>query len=165
ADFQQSGTGGASPALAPGAPLVPGTLTLDQLEAQAIRQSVAHHQGNLSRVARGPGPQPRGPVPAPRQIRHSLVMSLRVKLLLFVVVIHAVLLALAAQLRTTNAVLFIATELLLLGSLVLSAQLYWGFVRPLQLIAAGTAAMQARGFHPEIRARGPARNGPAHRRL
>ena len=73
-------------------------------------------------------------------------MSLRVKFLLFVVVIHAVLVALAAQLRTTNAVLFIATELLLLGSLVLSAQLYRGFVRPLQLIAAGTAAMQARDF-------------------
>ncbi|AMJ67279.1 histidine kinase [Hymenobacter sp. PAMC 26628] len=73
-------------------------------------------------------------------------MSLRVKFLLFVVVIHAVLLALAAQLRTTNAVLFVATELLLLGSLVLSAQLYRGFVRPLQLIAAGTAAMQARDF-------------------
>ncbi|WP_245897043.1 sensor histidine kinase [Hymenobacter nivis] len=74
------------------------------------------------------------------------MMSLRVKFLLFVVVIHAVLVALAAQLRTTNAVLFIATELLLLGSLVLSAQLYRGFVRPLQLIAAGTAAMQARDF-------------------
>ena len=74
------------------------------------------------------------------------MMSLRVKFLLFVVVIHAVLVALAAQLRTTNAVLFVATELLLLGSLVLSAQLYRGFVRPLQLIAAGTAAMQARDF-------------------
>ncbi|WP_240047278.1 sensor histidine kinase [Hymenobacter nivis] len=74
------------------------------------------------------------------------MMSLRVKFLLFVVVIHAVLVALAAQLRTTNAGLFIATELLLLGSLVLSAQLYRGFVRPLQLIAAGTAAMQARDF-------------------
>ncbi|MGI4884940.1 MAG: sensor histidine kinase [Janthinobacterium lividum] len=74
------------------------------------------------------------------------MMSLRVKFLLFVAVIHAVLVALAAQLRTTNAVLFVATELLLLGSLVLSAQLYRGFVRPLQLIAAGTAAMQARDF-------------------
>ncbi|AMJ67280.1 sigma-54-dependent transcriptional regulator [Hymenobacter sp. PAMC 26628] len=54
ADFQQSGAATA-PFAAPGAPPVPGTLTLDQLEAQAIRQSVAHHQGNLSRVARALG--------------------------------------------------------------------------------------------------------------
>ena len=55
ADFQQSGAGATVPFAAVGAPPVPGTLTLDQLEAQAIRQSVAHHQGNLSRVARALG--------------------------------------------------------------------------------------------------------------
>jgi len=54
ADFQQSGsavTVPSVPALSP----VPGALTLDQLEAQAIRQSVAHYQGNLSRVAQALG--------------------------------------------------------------------------------------------------------------
>ncbi|WP_310396876.1 ATP-binding protein [Hymenobacter sp.] len=73
-------------------------------------------------------------------------MTLRTKFLLFVVIIHAVLIALAAQLRTTNPVLFIASEVLLLISIVLTAQLFRGFVRPLQLIAAGTAAMQAKDF-------------------
>ncbi|MDQ2769014.1 MAG: ATP-binding protein [Bacteroidota bacterium] len=73
-------------------------------------------------------------------------MSLRLRFLLFVGIIHAVLIALAAQLRTTNPALFISSEVLLLVSLGLAVQLYRGFVRPLQLIAAGTAAMQARDF-------------------
>ncbi|WP_375416677.1 PAS domain-containing sensor histidine kinase [uncultured Hymenobacter sp.] len=73
-------------------------------------------------------------------------MTLRLKFLLFVVLIHAVLIALAAQLRTVNPVLFVATEILLLISIVLTAQLYRGFVRPFQLIAAGTAAMRAQDF-------------------
>ena len=55
ADFQQSGNAATAPFAAPGAPPVSSALTLDQLEAQAIRQSVAHHQGNLSRVARALG--------------------------------------------------------------------------------------------------------------
>ena len=73
-------------------------------------------------------------------------MSLRLKYVLFVVLIHTVLIVLAAQLRTTNPPLFIGTEVLLLFSIVLTAQLYRGFVRPFQLIAAGTAAIQAKDF-------------------
>ena len=73
-------------------------------------------------------------------------MSLRLKFLLFVVIIHAVLIALAAQLRTANPVLFVASEGLLLVSIVLTGQLYRGFVRPFQLIAAGTAAIRAKDF-------------------
>ncbi|HEX8506985.1 MAG TPA: ATP-binding protein [Hymenobacter sp.] len=73
-------------------------------------------------------------------------MTLRTKFLLFVVIIHAVLVALAAQLRTTNPVLFIGVEILLLVSIYLTVQLYRGFVRPFQLIAAGTAAIQAKDF-------------------
>ncbi|MBF9221515.1 sensor histidine kinase [Hymenobacter ruricola] len=73
-------------------------------------------------------------------------MSLRTKFLLFVTIIHAVLIALAAQLRTTNPVLFVAAEALLLVSVFLTAQLYRGFVRPFQLIAAGTTAIQAKDF-------------------
>ncbi len=73
-------------------------------------------------------------------------MSLRLQFLLFVVIIHAVLIALAAQLRTTNPALFVGAEGLLLVSIVLTAQLYRGFVRPFQLIAAGTAAIQAKDF-------------------
>jgi nitrogen fixation/metabolism regulation signal transduction histidine kinase len=73
-------------------------------------------------------------------------MTLRTKFLLFVVIIHAVLIALAMQLRTTNAVLFVASEVLLLISISLTIQLYRGFVRPFELIAAGTAAIQAKDF-------------------
>ena len=76
----------------------------------------------------------------------SRSMSLRFKFLLFVIIIHAVLIALAAQLRTTNPLLFVASEGLLLVSIYFAAQLYRGFVRPFQLIAAGTAAMQAKDF-------------------
>ncbi|UOQ53608.1 sensor histidine kinase [Hymenobacter cellulosivorans] len=73
-------------------------------------------------------------------------MTLRVKFLLFVVIIHGVLIALAAQVMRTNAPLFIATEVLLLISIVLTVQLYRGFVRPFQLIAAGTEAIRAKDF-------------------
>ena len=73
-------------------------------------------------------------------------MTLRTKFLLFVTIIHAVLIALAAQVRTANPVLFVAAEALLLLSLWLTAQLYRDFVRPFELIAAGTAAIQAKDF-------------------
>ena len=73
-------------------------------------------------------------------------MSLRVQFLLFATLIHVVLIAVAAQLRTTNVSLFLGSEVILLLSIVLTVQLYRGFVRPFQLIAAGTAAMQAQDF-------------------
>jgi two-component system nitrogen regulation sensor histidine kinase NtrY len=73
-------------------------------------------------------------------------MSLRLKFLLFVSIIHVVLIGLAVQLRTINPVLFIGSEVLLLLSIVLTVQLYRGFVRPFELIAAGTTAIQAKDF-------------------
>ncbi|MET4106310.1 ATP-binding protein [Hymenobacter sp. UYP22] len=73
-------------------------------------------------------------------------MTLRVKFLLFVVIIHAVLIVLAAQVMRTNAPLFVGLEVLLLISIGLTVQLYRGFVRPFQLIAAGTEAIRARDF-------------------
>ncbi|MET4074017.1 ATP-binding protein [Hymenobacter sp. UYCo722] len=73
-------------------------------------------------------------------------MSLRVQFLLFATLIHVVLIAVAAQLRTTNVPLFLGSEVLLLLSITLTAKLYRGFVRPFELIAAGTAAMQAQDF-------------------
>ncbi|MBO0356751.1 PAS domain-containing protein [Hymenobacter sp. BT186] len=73
-------------------------------------------------------------------------MSLRVKFILFVVIIHAVLIVLAAQVVRTNAPLFVGLEGLLLVSVVLTVQLYKGFVRPFHLIAAGTEAIRAKDF-------------------
>jgi nitrogen fixation/metabolism regulation signal transduction histidine kinase len=71
---------------------------------------------------------------------------MRLKLLLFLLPLYAVLIALAAQFRTTNTSLFIVCEVVLLASLGLAWQLYQGFTRPMQLIAAGTAALQAQDF-------------------
>jgi two-component system nitrogen regulation sensor histidine kinase NtrY len=73
-------------------------------------------------------------------------MTLRTKFVLFVVIIHAVLIALAAQLRTSNPALFLGAEACLGVSIVLTMQLYRGFVRPFHLIAAGTAAIRAKDF-------------------
>lgn len=72
---------------------------------------------------------------------------MRLKLLLFLLPLYAVLITLAAQARTTNAALFIACELVLLGSLGLAWQLYRGFMQPIRLIEAGTAALQAQDFN------------------
>ncbi|RYY20526.1 MAG: histidine kinase [Cytophagaceae bacterium] len=74
-------------------------------------------------------------------------MSLRLKLLLFLLPLYAVLVTLAAQARTTSPALFIACEVVLLGSLGLAWQLYQGFMQPMQLIEAGTAALQAQDFN------------------
>jgi two-component system nitrogen regulation sensor histidine kinase NtrY len=72
---------------------------------------------------------------------------MRLKLLLFLLPLYAVLFTLAAQARTTNAALFIACEVVLLGSLGLAWQLYRGFMQPIRLIEAGTAALQAQDFN------------------
>jgi nitrogen fixation/metabolism regulation signal transduction histidine kinase len=72
---------------------------------------------------------------------------MRLKLLLFLLPLYAVLITLAAQVRTTNAALFIACEVVLLGSLGLAWQLYQGFMRPIRLIEAGTAALHAQDFN------------------
>lgn len=73
-------------------------------------------------------------------------MTLRAKFLLFAIIIHGVLVALAWQVLRQNVVLFISAELLLLVSVVLTVHLYRGFVRPFQLIAAGTEAIKAKDF-------------------
>ncbi|WP_188814283.1 sensor histidine kinase [Hymenobacter cavernae] len=73
-------------------------------------------------------------------------MTLRTKYILFVVFIHAAIAGLAFQFRASNMWLFIATEVLLLITVYISIQLYRGFVRPLNLIAAGTEAIRSRDF-------------------
>jgi nitrogen fixation/metabolism regulation signal transduction histidine kinase len=74
-------------------------------------------------------------------------MSLRLKLILFLAPLYAVLIILAAQARTTNTPLFIACEVVLLGSLMLAWQLYRSFTRPVRLIEAGAAALAAQDFN------------------
>jgi len=74
-------------------------------------------------------------------------MSLRSKLLLFLLPLYAVLIVLAAQVRTQQPLLFIACELTLVASTILTWQLYRGLLRPIQLIEAGTAALAAQDFN------------------
>ncbi len=73
-------------------------------------------------------------------------MTLRLKFLLAVSLLHGVLVALAFGLRATSPALFVAAEATLVVSAVLTYQLYQGFVRPFQLIAAGTEAIRAEDF-------------------
>ena len=55
ADFQPAHLGAPAPAAPEAALPAPGTITLEALEEQMIRQSVAHYRGNLSQVARALG--------------------------------------------------------------------------------------------------------------
>lgn len=74
-------------------------------------------------------------------------MTLRIKFILFAVGVHAVLLLLTWHfLSTQNTVLFLASEGLILVSLVLTVQLYRSFVRPLHLIAAGIESIKDKDF-------------------
>jgi two-component system NtrC family response regulator len=54
-DFQAHSQRGPVPPAAAGELPAPGTMTLDELEAQMIRQSLAHYDGNISRVAKALG--------------------------------------------------------------------------------------------------------------
>jgi two-component system nitrogen regulation sensor histidine kinase NtrY len=78
-------------------------------------------------------------------------MSLRLKLLLSLLPLYAVLVALAAQVRTSSPGLFIACELTIVLSAVLTWQLYRGLLRPVRLIEAGAAALAAQDFSLHFR--------------
>ena len=54
-DFQANSSKPTARPAAPGELPAPGTLTLDALEAQVIRQALAHFEGNISRVAKSLG--------------------------------------------------------------------------------------------------------------
>ena len=73
-------------------------------------------------------------------------MPLRVGLLLFLLLLYGLLGALLAAVRTTHPVLFVAGEVGLLLSVGLAAWLRRGLLRPLQLLAVGTAALRAQDF-------------------
>ena len=74
-------------------------------------------------------------------------MPLRLRLILFLLPLYAVLVALAAQVRGSNPALFLACEATILGSAGLTWRLYRGLVQPVRLIEAGTAALAAQDFN------------------
>lgn len=73
-------------------------------------------------------------------------MPLRVQLALFLLLLYGLLAALLVQVRTSSPLLFMGGEAALLASLGLAWTLYRGLLRPIQLIEAGTAALQAQDF-------------------
>jgi two-component system, NtrC family, nitrogen regulation sensor histidine kinase NtrY len=73
-------------------------------------------------------------------------MTLRIKFILFAVVVHATLLLLTWHFLATNKLLFLVSECLILVSLVLTVQIYRSFVRPLHLIAAGIESIKDKDF-------------------
>ena len=73
-------------------------------------------------------------------------MPLRLRLLLFLLPLYAVLVALAGQVRLSNPGLFIICEVVIVVSAVLTWQLYRGLMQPVRLIEAGTAALAAQDF-------------------
>jgi two-component system nitrogen regulation sensor histidine kinase NtrY len=73
-------------------------------------------------------------------------MSLRLQFIFTFVLLHAVLIGLAWQLRSINVYLFVGAEAFLAVSIVLCVRLYTGFVQPFHLIAAGTAAIRSKDF-------------------
>src|SRR5688500_12568041 len=74
-------------------------------------------------------------------------MRLRTKFILIISIVHLVALVLSFFIFKNYKVLFIASELLILVSVVLSWQLYGQMLKPLQTVVAGIEAIKAKDFN------------------
>lgn len=81
-------------------------------------------------------------------------MRLRTKYILFVGIIHLVTLALTFIIFTDNKILFIASEVLVLFSAIISWQLYKELIRPLKTLMQGVDAIRDRDFNVKFLATG-----------
>ena len=75
------------------------------------------------------------------------MMTLRIKFILFVVILHVVTLVLSYYIFRDNKIFFLAAEALVMISVVLSWQLYKGMIRPLQTLMSGVEAMKDKDFN------------------
>ncbi|WP_299707747.1 ATP-binding protein [uncultured Pontibacter sp.] len=73
-------------------------------------------------------------------------MNLRTKFILFAVVVHGLLAAMAYFLLQENKLLFIGMEVLVLVSVIITVQLYSAFFKPLNLIRAGIESIRDKDF-------------------
>jgi len=73
-------------------------------------------------------------------------MTLKVKYILFVVLIHGVLAFLAFKLLEDNKTIFIASEVVILISLFISYELYTSFIRPVKFMLSGADALRDNDF-------------------
>jgi two-component system nitrogen regulation sensor histidine kinase NtrY len=74
-------------------------------------------------------------------------MKLRTKYILFVVIIHLVTLVLSFLIFRDNKIFFIASEILILISVIITVQLYNELIQPLQTILRGLEAIKERDFN------------------
>ncbi|MCW3091557.1 MAG: hypothetical protein JWP81_2626 [Ferruginibacter sp.] len=75
------------------------------------------------------------------------MMKLRTKYILFVVILHLVTLVLTYFIFKQDKVLFIASEVLIIISLLIAMQLYKQLIQPLQLLMQGAEAIRDRDFN------------------
>src|SRR5687768_190272 len=74
-------------------------------------------------------------------------MKLRTKYILFVVIIHLVTVVLSFIIFRDNKIFFIASEILIIISVIISWQLYNELIQPLQTILGGVEAIKDRDFN------------------
>ncbi len=73
-------------------------------------------------------------------------MTLRTKFILFAVIIHTVMALIAARLLATDKIWFVATEALIIVSIIVTVNIYRSFVRPLDLVSAGIESIRSKDF-------------------
>ena len=83
-------------------------------------------------------------------------MTLRIKYILFISIIHLVLIALVFQLFKDHLILFFTSEFLLALSIYFSYRLYRGLIQPIDFIAASTTAIKEEDFSVKFRPTGSA---------
>jgi nitrogen fixation/metabolism regulation signal transduction histidine kinase len=81
-------------------------------------------------------------------------MKLRTKFILFVVILHLVTLVLTYFIFKQNKILFIASEVLIILSMLIAINLYKQLIQPLQLLMQGAEAIRDRDFNVKFVATG-----------
>src|SRR5947209_3015511 len=74
-------------------------------------------------------------------------MKLRIKYLLFVIILHLVTLVLSFFIFRDDKLIFIASEVLILISALISWQLYYELIRPLKMLMNGVDAIEDKDFN------------------
>jgi nitrogen fixation/metabolism regulation signal transduction histidine kinase len=73
-------------------------------------------------------------------------MTVRLRLVLYAVALHALLIALSLLLLSVNRYLFVVAEVMILLSVIASVHLYRAVLKPIRLIAAGAESIKDRDF-------------------
>ncbi|MDQ3395293.1 MAG: ATP-binding protein [Bacteroidota bacterium] len=77
-------------------------------------------------------------------------MKLRNRFILFAVFIHSIMAMMAYFLWEYNTTFFVVSELLIIGSVIITTKLYRAFVKPLNILAAGLETLKEKDFSMEF---------------